>query len=281
MKQAIEEFLLDMKMQGRSQWTVAGYRTALAKFTAWCQENEVDYRALTPRQARAFRNYLAGQGSPSPRTVNVAISALRSFYDYLLEEGVVTGNPVVSRRLRIAEAETVPRYLTDEEVSEVLAYADKHLPSASLPFRVMLFAGLRVSEVVNLTAADVVTRSGRVMLRVNQGKGRKDRYAPVVDQDTAAELVRLARKKRREGRNVKLFGVARSTLVAYAAEIKRETGVDFSTHRMRHTFATRLLAAGERLDVIQKILGHRDISTTTRYTTTLPEAWERLAAKVV
>lgn len=281
MKQVIDGFLTDLKMQGKSQWTVVGYRTALAKFAAWCKENGVDYRALTPRQARAFRNYLAGQGNPSPRTVNVAISALRSFYDYLLEEGVVGGNPIVSRRLRIAEAETAPRYLTDDEVAEVLAYVDEHLPSASLPFRAMLFAGLRVGEAANLTAADVVTRGGRVMLRITQGKGRKDRYVPVVDQDTAARLVELARGKKHEGRDTSLFGIARSTLVAYAAEVRKETGVDFSTHRMRHTFATRLLAAGERLDVIQKILGHKNISTTTRYATTLPEAWERLAAKVV
>lgn len=276
----VEEFIRDLRRNGRSEYTMANYRSALKKFARWCKENEIEYRALTPRQAKAFRNWVADHDHVAPATVNLAISALRSFYDFLIEEGVVTGNPIISNRLRLPEPESMPRYLTDEEATAVLKCVRAHFPSALLAFRTMLATGMRVGEVAKLTCADVLTRDGRVMLRVRQGKGRKDRMVPVTDPTVAKELLEVANRGTGT-KESRLFRLAYGSLIVYAGRVKKMTGIDFTSHRLRHTFATRLLAAGERLDVLQKILGHKDINTTMRYATTLSAAWERLAARVV
>jgi len=280
LRNLIEQFLREMQVEGRSAWTVKNYGTALNKFAAWCEKNGIDFRTLTPRQAKHFRNYVAS-GGKAASTVNLAVSALSSFYDFLLEEGVVTGNPVISRRLRLKVPSSLPRFMDEDELKIVLDYVDRNMPSASMPFRTMLATGLRVSEVAGLTAGDVVVRGGRVMVRTT-GKGNKDRYVPVTDQEVAKDLLELAEKRKTEdGRNARLFTLARGTLIAYAHDVKVATGVDFTSHRLRHTWATNLLAQGEPLDVVQELLGHSDPKTTRRYAATLPARWERLAARVV
>jgi len=135
----------------------------------------------------------------------------------------------------------------------------------------MLATGLRVSEVANLRRKDVFQNEGAVFLKVRHGKGKKERIVPVIDALVARELLSLPT----EG-----FGVTPGTLKAYAHDIKKAIGIDFHSHRLRHTFATRLLAQGVPLDVVQKVLGHSNISTTRVYAETLPEAITRLAAKV-
>ncbi|MEW6230472.1 MAG: site-specific integrase, partial [Bacillota bacterium] len=144
-------------------------------------------------------------------------------------------------------------------------------------FRTMLAAGLRVSEVADLKPSDVILERGMVFLHVRHGKGDKERLAPVTNAEVARELLELA--KERQGQPG-LFGVTAGTLKVHAHNLRKATGVDFHAHRLRHTLATRLLAQGIPIDVVQKVLGHADISTTRRYAETMPEALFRVAAKV-
>ncbi|HHY35854.1 MAG TPA: phage integrase family protein [Firmicutes bacterium] len=151
----------------------------------------------------------------------------------------------------------------------------------ALAFRTMLAAGLRVSEGARLVPEDVILDRGSVFLRVRHGKGDKERPAPVTDAAVAKELVEYAGDVSEEypGETI-LFYVTVGTLKVYAHRLKKLTGVDFHSHRMRHTLATRLLAQGTPVDSVQKVLGHADISTTRRYTDTMPEALSRVTAKL-
>lgn len=271
----IEEFLADLRCAGKSPSTLKSYRSGLQLFVEWCNSESIDYTRLTSKQARHFRNWLARRYG-CPGTINLYLAAASSFYQFLADEELVQGNPFHNGRLRVRQPEPLPRFLTDAEVETVLRWVDHNLPSMSLPYRTMLYSGLRVAEAAGLTARSVVVQEGRVLLRVT-GKGSRERLVPVTDRRTATELVERARQAKSP--NSRLFKHSYNTMIAYASLVERATGVDFTSHRLRHTFATRLRAQGEELDVIQKLLGHKNIATTTRYAVA-PESWERLAARV-
>lgn len=275
MQKHIEDFLTELRLSGRSPNTVRTYRVGLEKFQRWAAENGLDLGDVTPRRLKAYRNCLAA--SCAPASVNNFISALKSFFDYLVEEGIVPGNPVLVRRLSLPNPRKAPRYLTREEVKKVLSCLEARKPEhVALAFRTMLHAGLRVSEVAGLSPRDVVERDGLVVVRVRQGKRGKSRYAPVVDSHTARDLLALRDRRKNEP---SLFGVKASTLVSHAEDVARQTGVDFTSHRLRHTFATRMLEQDWPLDVLQEALGHSDISTTRIYAATLPDRFFRYARR--
>lgn len=275
LKEAIRAFLKDLELSGKSKKTLEAYYFHLEKFLSFCEERVLDYRLVNGKESKAFRNWLAEMGL-RPASVNAILSACKSFYDFLLDEGLVKGNPFVSRKLRVKEPDKKPAFLTEEELRKVYEAMERLPKHVRLAFETMLWTGLRVSEVASLTGEDVIEEEGRVFLRVRSGKGQKERLVPVMDKEVAWELLRQVKEKGKEF----LFGVKAGTLKDYAYKIKRASGVDFHSHRLRHTLATRLLAKGISIDVVQKVLGHASINTTRRYAETLPERVKELAVEV-
>ena len=277
LEEAIRAFLKDLELSGKSKKTLEAYYFHLEKFLSFCKERSLDYQAFNGKESKAFRNWLA-EKALSASSINAILSACKSFYDFLLDEGLVKGNPFVSRKLRVKEPDKKPAFLTEEElkkVKEAMRTLPRHI---ELAFETMLWTGLRVSEVAGLTSEDVIEEDGRLFLRVRAGKGQKERLVPVIDRSLAWELLKLSKEGgKRKGR---LFGVTAGTLKDYARKIKKASGVDFHCHRLRHTLATKLLAKGIGIDVVQKILGHASINTTRRYAETLPEKIKELAVEV-
>jgi len=166
--------------------------------------------------------------------------------------------------------------LTEEERT-ILAHIPALPSHISLAFRTMLATGLPVSEAANLDPEDVLLQQGAVFLMVRHGKGSKERIVPVTDVVVARELLAFAQTKEL-GDN--LFDVQAGTFKWYAREIRKATGVDFHSHRLHHTLATRLLAQGTPIDLVQEVLGHENINTTRRYAKTAPERLCQLAPKI-
>jgi len=275
LEEMVEGFLKDLELGGKSRKTTEAYSFHLDKFRAFCEERGLDYRVVNGRETKAFRNWLAEKGL-RPASINAILAACKSFYDFLLDEEIVRGNPFANSRLRLKEPDRKPDFLTEEELEKV-EDAMRRLPEhIRLAFRTMLWTGLRVSEIASLTGEDVIKENAKLFLRVRSGKGNKERIVPVLDADLAKELLRLSKDR---GKGL-LFGVTDGTLKDYAHKIKKASGVHFHSHRLRHTLATRLLAKGIPIDIVQKVLGHESISTTRRYAETLPEKVKELAARV-
>jgi len=271
----VRAFLKDLKISGKSKKTIEAYSFHLDKFRAFCEERGIDYRAVNGRESKAFRNWLA-EKNLSPASINAILAACKSFYDFLLDEEVIKGNPFTNSKLRVKEPDKKPDFLTEEELEKV-EEAMRNLPEhIRLAFKTMLWTGLRVSEVAALTGEDVIKENGRLFLRVRSGKGSKERIVPVLSKEIAKHLLEVSKDKGKAS----LFGVNSGTLKDYAHKIKKASGVHFHSHRLRHTLATRLLARGIPIDVVQRVLGHESISTTRRYAETLPEKVKELAATV-
>jgi site-specific recombinase XerD len=187
--------------------------------------------------------------------------ALRFFY------GTTLGVPGVAEQIPLArKPDTLPAVLARDEVVRFLkAVPDLKMRTA---FITIYSAGLRVSEAVALTARDI--DSARMVLHVRQGKGRKDRYVMLSEQ-----LLAILRDYwKRERPQLWLFPgadpsrpITTRTLQRACRQAARAAGLDkaVTVHTLRHSFATHLLEQGVDIRVIQDLLGHRHITSTTRY----------------
>lgn len=216
--------------------------------------------SATPEDLRGFQLRQREQGVQPP-TMNGAVSALRFFL-------VTTCNqPELARHLRIVkQPQKLPVVLTTEEVARLLEAAPG--PKYKAALAVAYGAGLRVSEVANLKVADI--DRPRMVLRVEQGKGQKDRNGMLSPRllEVLEEwwLIGQPTTWLFPGRDPllpittrQLYRVVRDTAAAVGIE-KR-----VSPHTLRHSFATHLLEQGTDIRVIQVALGHSKLDTTARY----------------
>ena len=215
----------------------------------------------TSDDLRRFQLHMAQQQIGAP-TINSAISALRFFFTETLER------PDLVRPLRIVSTpRKAPVVLSQEEVARLLQAAPGLKYKAALS--VAYGAGLRVSEVANLKVSDI--DSERMMLRVEQGKGQRDR-----DVMLSPQLLQLLREWWKAARpRVWLFPgqnpinpVTPRQLNRAVTVAKDLAGISkrVSPHTLRHSFATHLLEQGVDIRVIQVLLGHAKLETTALYT---------------
>jgi site-specific recombinase XerD len=210
---------------------------------------------------RRFRLHLTANGAGTPK-INATVAALRFFFKVTLDR------PDLTKHLSfIHEPRKPPVVLSPDEVARFLEAAPGIKYKAALS--VAYGAGLRVSEVVSLKVSDIDSK--RMMLRVEQGKGRKDRYAmlsPVL-LELLRDWYRIARPQGWlfPGQNpVNPMTTRQLTRACHAAAQMAEITKRVTPHTLRHSFATHLLEHNIDVRVIQVLLGHAKLDTTALYT---------------
>ena len=247
----------DMTVRNLSPATQRSYLYAVAKFSRFFGKSP---ERLELEDVRTYQVHLASQGI-AWATLNQTVAALRFFY------GVTLGRPEIPERIAYArEPRRLPVVLSADEVVRFLEAVPSLKSRTALT--TAYAAGLRVSEVVALKVADI--DSGRMLIRVERGKGGKDRYVMLSAQLLAILRTywRLAKPRhwlfpgRDEERPIDqtvLHAACRSA--CEAAGLTKHVTV----HTLRHSFATHLLESGADIRIIQVLLGHTNISTTARY----------------
>jgi site-specific recombinase XerD len=214
----------------------------------------------TPEDLRQFQVHQSQTGARPP-TINHTVTALRFFFR------VTVDRPELGRHLTLVRTEQkLPVVLTQEEVVRLLEAAPGVKYKAALG--AAYGAGLRVSEVANLKVSDI--DSSRMLLRIEQGKGKKDRNAML-----SPRLLALLRDWWCVGRPTTwlfpgrdlLLPITTRQLYRVVVETAREVEIKkrVSPHTLRHSFATHLLEQGVDIRVIQVLLGHAKLDTTARY----------------
>jgi site-specific recombinase XerD len=282
----LEDFAIHLRSRDRAERTVTGYRRDLEHFAAWFAQTNGCAPApatVTPLDVREYRQHLLQRYKPA--STNRRLAALRAFFAWALERGIVSSNPAQAIRW-VRQAPRAPRWLTRSQAYTLLravqearqvAEARGNEPSAHKAIRdrviicLMLFAGLRISEVCELTPADVVLneRSGKVIVRL--GKGEKYREVPLnADARRALREWLVVRPPEGEQLFVGQGGEAlgdtgvRNAVGKYA----RQAGLEKVTpHALRHTFGKNLVDAGVSLDRVADLMGHESLETTRVYTT--------------
>jgi len=262
--------------QGSSARTDESYGRDLARLAEWATAHGVrSPEALTAAHLREFVYYLKDLGL-SPASIRRGVSAIRTWYRFLLAEGAVKADP--SERLETPRKwRTLPEVLTAAEVERLIGAIPLEEPLAFRD-RAMLElaygAGLRVGEWITLTMNDVLLDEGVVRVF---GKGSKERLVPVGRKATGAVAIYLRelrpRLERGKGAGVLFLNARGQPLSRMGAwKILRKyvtlAGITkpVTPHTLRHSFATHLLEGGADLRSVQEMLGHADISTTQVYT---------------
>jgi integrase/recombinase XerD len=288
-RQLLDAYLDQLWLEkGLSRNTLESYGRDLRFFAAWL---ETQGRGLLLADRSDLLNYLNHRSSigVASRSVARGLSAIRSFYKYLLRENRIVEDPT----LRIDNPKLgrkLPDTLSESEVDALLA-APNTASAVGYRDRTMLellyATGLRVTELVTLEMNDLNLRQG--VLRV-MGKGGKERLVPMGDEAMAwvEGFVRDHRSllMRRSESEAVLFPSNRGremTRQAFWYLIKRhaaEAGIrhSLSPHSLRHAFATHLVNHGADLRVVQLLLGHSDLSTTQIYTHVAKQRMQALHA---
>ena len=250
----------DMRIRGMGDKSQQAHIRAIKDFAGFLGRSP---DTATPEELRAYQLHMTDT-EVTPSVYNTRITALRFFF------GMTCGREEMKRYMQFrTEPRKLPAVLSAEEVSELLAVA----PGPGLKYRAALSisygAGLRASEVCNLTVGDI--DSDRMLIHVVQGKGRKDRKVML-----SPGLLDLLRAYWREARpegwlfpgKPKINPITPRQLNRAFTSAKRMAGINrpATLHTLRHSFATHLLEGGTDVRVIQVLLGHAKLTTTARYT---------------
>lgn len=284
LEEAIEGFGRYLKVERNlSSHTLEAYLTDLKQFETFLGTLERRDKATgeLPTDPLAIRAFLASlhRERLCKATLARKVAALRSFYGYLLRNGMVAANPAELVQLPRRE-QYIPVVLSVDEMQALLetAFPEDEIGRRDRAMIELFYStGIRLSELTGLNIEDVHLREGLVKVR---GKGRKERIVPAGrpalqavesylekrplipagsrDEAGAGPLFLSTRGKRMNPR-----GVSR-----VLEEWVRRSGIarKISPHALRHTFATHLLDAGADLRSIQEMLGHSSLSTTQKYT---------------
>ena len=262
-------------VERRSLLTRECYRLEIRRFLDYLEDRLKSLEEVDAVFLSAYLTVRRNNDKIDSRTAAKAVSALRSFFRFAMDEGLVKDNPAFllespRRRMRLPEVmdkEAVEELLNKVDTSTPLGLRDRCL------FELIYSAGLRVSEAVGLNIRDIDINSGTAKVK---GKGNKERIT-LFGAEAAEKLTEYLRDVRpklagkanktgalfigRSGKRLSRKGIwknyAKSAAVA---------GASSHLHTLRHSFATGLLKGGADLRTVQELLGHADLSTTQIYT---------------
>jgi len=252
-----QKMIRELELHRKSPRTVEAYVTAVAQLA---QHFGRSPDAIAIEEVRDFLHYLITQRKVAFSTCNQKLAGIRFFYRQVL------GQEDFCLRVPAKRSGRLPEPLSRSEIAKLLD------ATQNLKHRVLLMTayggGLRVSELVHLKPCDI--HSQRMLIRVNQGKGRKDRYT-LLSPRLLDELRAYWREHRpqswlfpgRDDNRPLPVGTAQKVF----STAKQRAGIlhGHGIHSLRHSFGTHLMEVGVPLPVIQRLMGHASLSTTAKY----------------
>jgi integrase/recombinase XerD len=253
-----QRMLEDMSVRNLAENTQSAYLQQVAAYSRYFGRSPDQ---LGPEEIRTYQLYLMEVRALTPSSICVATGALRFLYKITLKRTWAVEEIPMPKRPR-----KLPEILSPEEVRHFLDAIINHKHRAIL--MTAYAAGLRVSEATHLKVTDI--DSQRMMLRVEQGKGMKDRY--VMLSPRLLDVLRTYWKSARPTQwmfpgEVPGQPITREAVGLACQKAPRDAGITkpITPHALRHAFATHLLESGADLRTIQLLLGHRSLATTARY----------------
>lgn len=250
--------------------TIISYRQDLADFFCFGEKHKIDYKNLKREDVRKYLKYL-DDCKLKNSTIARRISAIRSFYNYLLSNGVVENN--IFNNVRNPKLEKkLPNYLSYEELAIILDNIDMSTEIGvrnRLIIEMFYATGCRVSELINIKMSDINTTNKSIKI---MGKGSKERivYYGEYAEDYLNKYLNTGFNKgskylflndKREKFSIQEVEQVIHKLIEHLA-IKTHV----TPHTLRHTFATHLLNNGADIKSVQELLGHASLNTTGIYT---------------
>ena len=254
-----ERMIEDMRIRNLAPNTQISYLQQVSLFARYFAKSP---NVLGREEIRAYQVYLTEEKKLSPRSITIAVSALRFLYKVTLRREWNLEEIIPAPK----QPQKLPVILSPEEVLEFLSCVRGHNHRTILTC--CYAAGLRISEVVALEVSHIDSR--RMMIRVQQGKGQKDRYVML-----SPKLLEILREWWRRDRsqhwlfpgNIPGRHISPDAVEHACQEAHRlcHLAKPITPHSLRHAFAVHLLEQGTDVRTIQLLLGHRSLATTARY----------------
>ena len=250
----------DMQVRNLALNTQLSYVEQVSRFARHFNKSPLE---LGPEDIRAYQVYLTNEKKLAPSSVLIAVSALRFLYKVSLKKDWTFEDIIPAPK----KPQKLPVVLSPEEVLNCLGCVVNTKQRAILT--TCYAAGLRISEALHLKPTDIDRQ--RMVIRVEQGKGQKDRYVMLSPKllETLCNYWRAVRPQggwlfegERSGQPLN-----RSSVEQACQKARRRSGIrkPISPHSRRHAFAVHLLESGTDVRTIQLLLGHRGLATTARY----------------
>jgi site-specific recombinase XerD len=270
--QSLELLMTALLGQNYSPKTLRAYHDDLRQFIQWVEENRVDWdypKRFTRADIEGFMSYLAGQQMTGVTRVR-KLAAIRKFFTFLEENRIIAGNPANTVKGARREQKE-PGILYKEQYKALLYEASDH-PRDYAIIMTFLQTGIRLSELVNLKLEDVDLEHR--VLTVRQGKGKKDRHIPLVDE--AVKALRNYAWYRNTELIVddEVFFLAKngtslnvSSVKYLVAKYVKKAGIrkKVSVHTLRHTFGAHKADKQMGIATLQELMGHKKKETTLKY----------------
>ncbi|SHF98183.1 tyrosine-type recombinase/integrase [Ornithinibacillus halophilus] len=273
-----KDFKLYLEELDKSENTIKSYLETIKKFSTWVN-NEKDISNLfivAIREIKDYRNYLLERYSPA--TVNQRLSAIKTFYGFLFESGLIKLNPAKNVRLQRVEDNIKSQYLTRAEELKVIRQASNSNKRNYCIVMLMLKTGLRPTEVCNLMLNDIFLDEKEPTLLVKNSKQNKSRYIPIPKDAYKALNEWLEERNKSEKvyhiRSNFVFTSQRQGYLETRAvqriveNIGKNIGIKLYCVRLRATYANSLIQqANIPLSALANLMGHSSVQTSARYLT--------------
>lgn len=276
MRNYIEEFIEYIRFERNySDYTETNYYLDLELFEEYLLKNKKDFKNLIYKDIQLYILFLKEVKTLKPTSINRHLSTLRSYYNYLLKEGIVINNPfkLVSSQKK---EKKLPNYMKYSEFEALIDACDEtNLGIRNRVLIELLFAtGARIGELIGIKLQDINFSNREIKLK---GKGNKERicFFNSFSEKYLKEYINGARNELLNGKNSNQLFINhlggnltdRGVRDILDKLIKRASlNTKITPHSFRHTFATMLLNEGCDLKSVQELLGHVNLSTTSIYT---------------
>ena len=272
----VKDFLDYLKYQKTySDYTVTSYNNDLEEYLNYLNKEGLNYKDIKYSDIRFFLMYLKEEKKIKSSSISRKLSAIRVFYNYLVNKEIIDNNPFTLVNGPKKEKK-LPRYFEYNELEELFDVPDTSTPLGQRDYLIleMLYAtGVRVGELVSIKVNDINKYDKTIKIL---GKGNKERFVAYGEyaSDALDKYLKDGRGKLNKKSSDYLFlnhvgGVLTERGVRYIlSNIIKETSLtkNISPHMIRHSFATHLLNEGCDLITVQQLLGHSSISATQVYT---------------
>lgn len=263
-----------LAIEHRAPLTADTYEAEIRRLLDWVSKQNCSVMTLDVVSLQKYLEFRRDIQALDSRSVAKAISALRSFYRFLVDQGLRQDNPAVlleSPRKAQRIPKVLPRQTVDALLESIPLDTPRGIRDRAL-FELVYSCGLRVSEAVHLDVSDIYFSES--LIRV-VGKGNKERLIPFgaeAERWLRIYLLECRPKLARHIQSRALFisrrgrRLSRKGIWKNYSQIATLLGVSSKLHTLRHSFATEMLAGGADLRSLQELLGHADLSTTQIYT---------------
>lgn len=271
--QILKRFQTWLEEDGRATSTVSSYVNDVKKFCQYLIEKQVDLEVPISRfYFTSYMKHLESEGAKIS-TRNKKINSLKVYNDWLFKNRLVNDMYISIKKDKVKIAhgsEAEVSVLSDQQIEQFLFFLEKETQRNKLIGYLLLYTGIRVSELINIKNSDIDQLTSQLTVR---GKGGKIREIPL-RQDVMEVLKQYLKNERRKNKfanspylllSQRAEKMHRDAIRRWLDETGRQLGFHIHPHMLRHTFCTRLIRNGAEISTVSKLAGHAGINMTVKY----------------